>query len=107
VCERNSRHRHWTPLSNAPDAEAERRRFRVTDPLHPLLGRAYDLIQYRHVWGEDRVVYVDETGEARSLPARWTSAVAEDPAVVISAGRSHFRVADLMELETLVRGASR
>jgi hypothetical protein len=50
---------------------------------------------------------VDETGEARSLPARWTSAVAEDPAVVVSAGRSHFRLADLLELAKLVGGATR
>ncbi|MDI6773571.1 MAG: DUF5372 family protein [bacterium] len=79
----------------------------MTHPFHPLFGREFDLIDYRHSWGEDRVVYVDEMGEARSLPARWTSAVAEDPAVVVSAGRSHFRVADLVELAKLVRGATR
>lgn len=79
----------------------------MTHPFHPLRGREYDLIDYRHVWSEDRVVYVDETGAARSLPARWTSAVAEDPAVVVSAGRAHFRVADLLELATLVRGLAR
>jgi len=78
----------------------------VTHPFHPLLGCEYDLIQYRRFWGEDRVVYVDETGVAQSLPARWTSAVADDPAVVVSDGRSHFRVADLIELVDLVRGMS-
>jgi hypothetical protein len=79
----------------------------VTHPFHPLFGREYDLIHYRQFWGEDRVVYVDETGEARSLPACWTSAVAEDPAVVVAAGSSHFRVADLVKLVKLVRGPSR
>jgi len=79
----------------------------VTHPFHPLRGREYDLVDYRHFWSEDRVVYVDETGAARSLPARWTSAVAEDPAVVVSAGRAHFRVVDLLELATLVRGLAR
>lgn len=78
----------------------------MTHPFHPLFGRDYHLIEYRHFWAEDRVVYIDETGEARSLPARWTSAVAEDPAVVVSAGRSHFRVADLLDLSKLVRGAT-
>jgi hypothetical protein len=43
-------------LSNTPDASAERRRFRVTHPFHPLFGRQYDLIDYRHFWAEDRVV---------------------------------------------------
>jgi len=79
----------------------------VTHPFHPLFGHEYDLIQYRHFRGEDRVVYVDDSGGARSLPARWTSAVAEDPAVVVSAGRSHFRVADLVELARFVRGRAR
>jgi len=79
----------------------------VTHPFHPLFGREYELIDYRHFWGEDRVVYVDESGRARSFPAHWTSAAAEDPAVAVSAGRSHFRIADLVELEKLVRGASR
>jgi hypothetical protein len=94
-------------LWNAPDAKVERQRFRVTHPFHPLLGREFCLIHYRQFWGEDRVVYVDERGEACSLPARWTSAVAEDPAVVVAAGRSHFRVADLVELVKLVQGPSR
>ena len=63
-------------------------------------------MEYRHSWAEERVFYVDESGQARSLPARWTSVLAEDPAVVFGAGRSHFRVADLLELLQLVRGAS-
>ena len=79
----------------------------MTHPFHPLFGHEYGLIDYRHFWGEDRVVYVDETGEASSLPARWTSAITEDPAVVVGAGRSHFRVADLMELVKLVQGPRR
>ncbi len=79
----------------------------MTHPFHPLFGREYDLIQYRHFWGQDRVVYVDESGEARSLPARWTSAVADDPVVVVSAGRSYYRVADLLELVKLVLGTDR
>jgi hypothetical protein len=79
----------------------------VTHPFHPLFGREYDLVDYRHFWSEDRVVYVDEEGQARSLPARWTSAVPDDPAVVVSAGRSPFRVVDLVELVKLVRGGSR
>jgi hypothetical protein len=81
-------------------------RFRVIHPFHPLLGREYDLIEYRRFWGEDRVVYVDERGEACSLPAGWTSAVSGDPVVAVSAGRSHFRVSDLVELAKLVEGSS-
>ena len=48
-------------MSNAPNTEAESRRFRVTHPFHPLFGHEYDLIEYRHCWSEDRVFYIDET----------------------------------------------
>jgi hypothetical protein len=92
-------------LSNAPDTAAERRSFRVTHRFHPLFGCEFDLINYTHCWGEDRVFYVDETDQVRSLPAHWTSAVTDDPFVMVSAGRSDFRVADLLELAGLVRGA--
>ncbi len=98
---------HWSELSNAPDANREQRRFRITHPFHPLLGHEFTLAHYRQCWGEDRVFYVDEGEELRSIPARWTSAVADDPFVVISAGRSLFRVADLLELTKLARGAQR
>ncbi len=45
--------------------------------------------------------------ELRSIPVRWTSAVAADPLVVISAGRSMYRVADLLELAKLTREVQR
>ena len=54
----------------------------------------------RHV----RVFYLDERGELRSIPARWTSAIVDDPFVVFSAGRSLFRLVDLLELTKLMRG---
>jgi len=79
----------------------------VTHPFHPLFGREYQLLQYRHFWSEDRVVFLDETGNASSLPASWTSAAADDPAVVMSGGRSCFRATDLVEMANLIRGLGR
>ena len=75
----------------------------MTHPFHPLFGREYELIDSRHCWGEDRVFYVDDGDEVRGLPAHWTSAVADDPFVALSAGRSHFCVADLVQLAKLAR----
>jgi hypothetical protein len=37
-----------------------------------------------------------------SLPATWTDVVGPDPFVVVSAGRSHFRPADLLQLAVLL-----
>ena len=75
---------------------------RITHPFHPRLGEALDFVERRHNWGEDRVFYRDRQGDLASLPARWTSVAAEDPVVVAGAGRSWFRVADLIELTALV-----
>jgi len=97
----------WTQLSNAPDADCKPRRFHVTHPFHPLFNREFELLEYRHCWGEERVFYLDENTDLHSFPARWTSAVADDPLVMISAGRSMFRVDDLLELVLLLQGIKR
>lgn len=94
-------------MSNAPDSVAERRSFRVTHPFHPLCGHEFELINIACCWGDERVFYVDESEQVRSLPARWTNAVAEDPFVVISAGRSDFRLPDLLELVESIRRSRR
>ncbi len=51
----------------------------------------------------DRVYFHDEERKLRSVPSRWTSLVCEDPVVVVSAGRAHFRFAELLELATVLR----
>ncbi len=94
-------------MSNAPDVAVERRSFRIIHPFHPLLGREFDLVNVSRCWGDDRVFYVDENDQVRALPARWTDVVADDPFVVISAGRSDFRIGDLLELVDLIAKMSR
>ena len=59
---------------------------------------------YRHNWGEQRVYFHDDNGRLVSLPASWTSVLPPDPFVALSAGRSAFRVQDLLELARLLRG---
>jgi hypothetical protein len=59
-------------------------------------------VDRRTTWGEDRVYYHDETGRLRRLPAAWTSVAAASPFEVLSAGRSHFRLDDLLQLVTLI-----
>jgi len=75
---------------------------RVTHPFHPLFGQALDVVMHRHSWGEDRVYYRDGCGHLTSLPAGWTSVVAEDAFVAVAAGRSRFRASDLVDLAALV-----
>jgi hypothetical protein len=60
------------------------------------------VVDSRSAWGEDRVYFRDTTGWLRHLPAAWTSAAPRDPFVEMSAGRSHFRIEDLLQLAVLI-----
>jgi hypothetical protein len=60
----------------------------------------------RQNWGEDRVYFRDEGGRLIALPARWTSVCSPDPVVALSAGRSAFRVRDILALAELIRDLS-
>jgi hypothetical protein len=76
----------------------------VTHPFHPLSGSEFELVTTRETWGLARAYYHDARGELLSMPLAWTSARAVDPFVELSAGRSPFRVHDLLELAALLRG---
>jgi hypothetical protein len=75
----------------------------VTHRFHPLSGRTFEFVNRRKNWQSDRVYFFDDTGELACLPAAWTDVAPEDPFVVVSAGRSPFRTADLLELAELIR----
>ena len=53
-------------------------------------------------WGEDRVFIYDTDGTLKSFPARVTDVVPVDAFTHISAGRSAFRVDDLLALRELL-----
>ena len=89
---------HWHEPSNAPHSDAERRRVRVTHPYHRLFEQQFELVAHRQSWGEERVWFQDRNGQVHSLPTSWTDAGEVDPFVAIAAGRSLFRVTDLIEL---------
>ena len=90
--------RFWIRQSNAPLCTGQVETFQITHPFHPWFGKTYLLLTYRQSWGEDRVYFHDEAGDIWSIPARWTNVVADDPFVVVAAGRSPFRVTDLIQL---------
>lgn len=60
------------------------------------------MIEYRHAWGEERVYFLDSSGQMQRLPATWTDVVEVDPFVKIAAGRSPLRVEDLLQLADLI-----
>jgi hypothetical protein len=75
---------------------------RVTHPFHPLFGRELEFVKRRRNWRADRVYVFDPNGLLLSLPVEWTDVVAEDPFMVVAAGRSPFHTAGLLELAELV-----
>src|SRR6266851_2403361 len=60
-------------------------------------------LNYRHNWGEYRVIFYETPDHVRSLPAVWTSLVSPDPSVLLAAGRAPFQVKDLLALAQLVQ----
>ena len=76
-------------------------RFRITHPFHPLRGAEYELVTRKLTWGEDRVFYYGPSGKLKSLLTNMTDVVSTDAFDGISAGRSAFRVDDLLELRRL------
>jgi hypothetical protein len=74
----------------------------VTHPFHPLHGYKFELIEYRVAWGEDRVYFLDASGQLQRLAASWTDVVGEDPFVTVAAGRSPLRVRELQRLADLI-----
>src|SRR5207253_8415778 len=89
------------PISTGGSSDSQR--FRVTHPFHPLSGHEYELVGFAHTWGEHRVFF-REPGQSRvrSLPASWTGIGGADAFLVLSAGRSHFRPEDLVQLALLL-----
>jgi hypothetical protein len=67
-----------------------------------LSGRAFPLLERRNCWGEERVYFHDDTGRLRRLPAAWTDALSPSAFEVVSAGRSAFRIEDLLRLVSFV-----
>jgi hypothetical protein len=78
--------------------------FEVVHPFHPCHGQQLRLVTVRHNWDEARVYYRDQQGRLACIPTSWTDIIAPDPFVVLSAGRSAFRVEDLLELVRLLEG---
>ena len=79
----------------------------ITHAFHPQCGLEIEVVGRRDQWGEDRVFYKSAHGHLASLPARWTSLVADDAPGLMEGERPLFRLEDLLELSELVAGLKR
>ena len=53
-------------------------------------------------WGEDRVMFFDDQGRLRSLPAGWTDVDPPEAVTAVAMGRAFLRGDDLKTLSALV-----
>jgi hypothetical protein len=63
------------------------------------------LAMRKNNWGEDRVLYYNAQGRLCSMLVSWTSLALQDAFSLASAGRSWFRVDDLLNLVALLQDA--
>jgi len=89
--------------TNAPIRPEVSRRIRITHPFHPLSGKHFDLLEYRHIYNESYVSFHDDCGQLRVIPAIWTDFVKMDAFVEMAAGTSPLHAACLLELANLVQ----
>ena len=82
-------------------------RFRISHPFHPLVGNEYELVGRHLNWGEDRVFYYGPEGRLKSFLVNVTDLFLIDAFTRISAGRSAFRLDDLLELRERLDGWKR
>jgi hypothetical protein len=74
----------------------------VTHPFHPWSGRTFEFVAVRRTWKQDRAFFLLEDGTLTSVPTAWTDAGEPDAFLIVSAGRSAFRVEDLLALSDLI-----
>ena len=88
----------------APHGKHEAQTFRITHPFHPLCGQSFKVLVIRHYREVEHVYTCDDDGVRHSFPLSWTSLCEADAFVRISAGRSVFRMSDLLSLVAMIDG---
>lgn len=73
-------------------------------PFHPWSGRTFEFVSVRRTWLQERVFFMLDDGTLTSVPSAWTDVVQPDVFVTVAAGRSPFRVDDLLALAELIEG---
>ncbi len=88
----------------APFVGKLKQRITVTHPFHPWLGQEFELLDYHRSWGKECVNCCDQEGCLVTIPLQFTDAMGvKDPFLEASAGRSYFRVEDLLQLAELTK----
>ena len=90
-------------VSTASQQNFNNKNFRIIHPFHPLKNTEFEIDAIVTLPGERRVFFYNHKGRKSSVPLDWTDIEPKDPFVAVSAGRTLFRVEDLLGLVRLIR----
>jgi hypothetical protein len=96
-----------TKRRTAPHGAIVSQSFRITHPFHPQVGQEFEVVERRSIRDQDLIFYQDARACLRSISTSFTSLRVPDAVVVLGAGRSRFRVADLLALRRLLEDLER
>jgi hypothetical protein len=88
--------------STASHQNFDNKTFRIIHPFHPYNNIEFEIDSVKRLAYESRVFFFNTKGRKSSVPLHWTDIGPEDPFVAVSAGRSLFRVEDLLGLVRLI-----
>jgi len=89
--------------STACGEDDQKQTFKITHPSHPLRDVELNLEHYTCCWSEDRAFFYDKKGHLNSVPVGWTNLCPADIFIKISAGRSYFKVENLLQIVEIIR----
>jgi hypothetical protein len=92
--------------STASQQDFNNKTFRIIHPFHPYRNTEFEIYHVKRIAYESRVFFFNTKGRKSSVPLYWTDIGPQDPFVAVSAGRSLFRVADLLGLVLLIEEIS-
>jgi hypothetical protein len=96
--------RAWQSLrrSTASHQNFDNKTFRIIHPFHPYRDIEFEIDHVKRIAYESRVFFFNTKGRKSSVPLYWTDISPQDSFVALSAGRSLFRVEDLLGLVRLI-----
>jgi len=92
--------------STASHQSLDNKTFRIIHPFHPDRNIEFEIDHVKRIAYESRVFFFNTKGRKSSVPLNWTDIGPKDPFVVVSAGRSLYRVEDLLGLVRLIEEIS-
>jgi len=95
--------RPWHTNQTAGDNLVGPLETQINHPFHPQSGCRIQVIKIQHFKTGEALVFYRTDKKLVTMPLAWTDLASPDPFITLSAGRSPFRLTDLVQLAKLVK----